>query len=55
MKLKITEKKQVENLFKFGRTLYFSDISNELSIDLKKVVKICKQLFKEGKIRVHTK
>lgn len=43
-------KREIRKLFKSGR--YFSDISSELDMGLKEVVKVCKELCKEGK--VHT-
>ena len=45
-------KKQIEQLFEGNRTLYFSDISEQLDVDLKMVVGICKELLDEGKIHV---
>jgi hypothetical protein len=39
-------------LFASGRTLYYSDIGQELGIDLNKVVEICEELEKEQEIGV---
>jgi transcription initiation factor IIE alpha subunit len=51
----MTDKQKVIKLFKSNKVLYFSDISKKLNMDLKKVVKICLALYKEGKIQVHKK
>jgi len=49
---KLSNKQRVYNLFKWGETHYFSDISFELDMDIEEVVKICRQLVKEKKIFV---
>ena len=43
-------KKEIEGIFQKGRTLYYSDISQELGLSLRTVVKICGELQSEGKI-----
>jgi DNA-binding Lrp family transcriptional regulator len=50
--MRTTDKKRIEKLFDSGRILYYSDIANELNIDLEKVVKICEELLREGKVIV---
>ena len=45
-------KTKIEGLFATGKTLYFSDISTELDIDLRLTVELCKELIAEGKICV---
>ena len=45
-------KLQIEDLFESGRTLYFSDIAQELGLDLREVVSICRELMREHKIHV---
>ena len=45
-------KLQMESLFKTGKTLYFSDLAQELDIDLKTAVKMAKTLMREGKIKI---
>lgn len=41
-------KKEIRQLFLSGRTLYYSDIAEELKLDLKLVVDICRE-FQENK------
>jgi len=48
------EKENIEKLFKTGRTLYYSDIVQELGLDLEMVVDICSELYKEGKVGIDT-
>lgn len=43
-------KQKIQQLFASGRTLYYSDIAEELQLDLKLVVKICQELTDEGKL-----
>ena len=45
-------KEEIRQLFTNGRTLYYSDIVMELSLDLEMVVDICKELQKSGEISV---
>jgi hypothetical protein len=45
-------KAEIAALFERGETLYFSDIVEQLSIDLEMVVDICKELEDEGVIGV---
>ena len=44
--------KEVRELFCKEQPLYYSDISQELGIDLKTVVKICNELQKSGEIAI---
>ena len=39
---------EIQQLFQSGRTLYYSDIAEELKLDLKLVVDICRE-FQENK------
>lgn len=43
---------EIADLFRAGETLYYSDISERLRIDLETVVTICRELQEEGAIRV---
>ena len=43
-------KEQIRNLFSTGRTLYYSDIAEELRLDLEMVVEICNELQESGEI-----
>lgn len=43
---------EIENLFKTGDTLYYSDIAEKLRLDLEMVVEICQELLQKGKIKV---
>jgi len=45
-------KKEIQQLFKSGRTLYYSDIVQELKLDLEMVVDICNELQESGEIGV---
>jgi hypothetical protein len=44
--------KEILELFSKGQTLYYSDIAEQLGLDLKLVVEICNKLQTEGKIEV---
>ena len=43
---------EVLRLFSTGRTLYYSDIAEELRLDLALVVEICNELESRGKVQV---
>jgi len=45
-------KEEIRQLFLNGRTLYYSDIAEELGLDLKLVVDICHELQESGEIGV---
>ena len=45
-------KAEIVDLFAAGETLYYSDISERLRIDLEMTVTICRELMAEGAIRV---
>ena len=45
-------KAEIIDLFATGETLYYSDVSDRLRIDLPVVVEICRELQAEGAIRV---
>jgi DNA invertase Pin-like site-specific DNA recombinase len=45
-------KKEIKKLFSSGRTLYYSDIVQELGIDLETVVDICNELEEEKEIAI---
>ena len=45
-------KKKIMELFSSGRTLYYSDIAQELGLELKLVVDICEELQSQGMIAV---
>lgn len=45
-------KKEVRNLFSTGKTLYYSDIAQELGLDLELAVEICNELQKQGEIAI---
>jgi len=45
-------KKEIQQLFASGRTLFYSDIVKELKLDLETVVDICNELEKEKEIGV---
>ena len=45
-------KKEIRQLFQSGRTFYYSDIVQELKIDLETVVEICNELEKEKEIGI---
>jgi Mn-dependent DtxR family transcriptional regulator len=46
-------KDEIKDLFKTGRTLYYSDIARELRIDLELVVEICQELVEKGEFEVN--
>ena len=43
-------KNEIKKLFSRGKTLYYSDISQQLGLDLELVVDICNELQKSGEI-----
>ena len=43
---------EIQQLFSSGRTLYYSDIAEELRLDLELVVDICRELEENGEVRV---
>jgi len=45
-------KKEILELFSKGQTLYYSDIAEQLGLDLRLVVEICNKLQTEGEIEV---
>ncbi len=45
-------KKEIENLFQASGSLYYSDIAENLRLDLELVVDLCSELEKEGKIKL---
>lgn len=45
-------KNEIKNLFSNGQTLYFSDIAEQLRVDLKSVVDVCRELQENGEIGV---
>ena len=45
-------KEEIHNLFSTGRTLYYSDIAEELRLDLEMVVEICSELQQRGEISI---
>lgn len=45
-------KKEIQQLFASGRTLYYSDIVTELKLDLETVVDICNELQKNKDIGI---
>jgi len=45
-------KEEIRQLFSSGRTLYYSDIAEELRLDLKLVVDICDELQEDGEIKI---
>jgi len=45
-------KKEIKTLFSSGRTVYYSDIVQELGIDLETVVEICNELEEEKEIGI---
>ena len=46
-------KDEIKGLFDAGRVLYYSDIADELRIDLELAVEICQELENEGEIEVN--
>lgn len=49
----MSDRQRIVELFQTGRVLYFSDIAEELGIDLKRAVSICKRLMREKKVYIH--
>jgi hypothetical protein len=45
-------KQEVQQLFSSGRTLYYSDIAEELKLDLELVVDICRELEGSGEVKI---
>jgi regulator of replication initiation timing len=45
-------KEEIRQLFSSGRTLYYSDIAEELRLDLELVVDICRELQESGELRI---
>ena len=45
-------KEEIRQLFQSGRTLYYSDIAEELGLELEVVVDICKKLQENGEIAI---
>lgn len=45
-------KQEIRQLFLNGRTLYYSDIAEELGLDLRSVVDICHELQESGEIGI---
>ena len=45
-------KQEIRQLFSSGRTLYYSDIAEELGLDLKLVVDICRELQENKEIGI---
>lgn len=45
-------KQEIQQLFSSGRTLYYSDIAEELGLDLKLIVDICRELEESGEVKV---
>ena len=45
-------KKEIRQLFSSGRTLYYSDIAEELRLDLELVVDICHELQESGELKI---
>jgi hypothetical protein len=45
-------KEEIQKLFMSGRTLYYSDIAEELRLDLELVVDICRELQENKKIGI---
>lgn len=45
-------KDEIKELFDAGRVLYYSDIADELRIDLELAVEICQELQNEGEIEI---
>jgi len=46
-------KREIQQLFASGRTLYYSDIVKELRLDLETVVDICNELMESGAVEVN--
>jgi hypothetical protein len=47
-------KQEIRNLFSNGQTLYYSDIAEQLEVDLKSVVDVCRELQRSKEIGVDT-
>jgi len=47
--------KAAHHLIKHSLATFYSDVADELNIDLKQAVKICNSLLKKGLIRPRTK
>ena len=45
-------KQEIQQLFSSGRTLYYSDIAEELRLDLKLVVDLCLELQVSGEVEI---
>jgi DNA invertase Pin-like site-specific DNA recombinase len=45
-------KEEIRKLFSQGRTLYYSDIAEELGLDLETVVQICQELKEKQEVEV---
>ena len=45
-------KQEIQQLFSSGRTLYYSDIAEELGLDLELTVDICRELQESKEIKV---
>ena len=45
-------KQEIQQLFSSGRTLYYSDIAEELGLDLELVVDVCRELEESGEVKV---
>lgn len=45
-------REEIRNLFSTGRTLYYSDIAEELGLDLEMVVEICNELQQSREISI---
>ena len=45
-------KQEIQQLFSSGRTLYYSDIAEELRLDLELVVDICRELEESREVKV---
>lgn len=43
---------EIRNLFQSGRTLYYSDIADELCLDLELVVNVCNELLESKEIHI---
>lgn len=45
-------KREIQEAFRSGETLFYSDIARRLAIDLPLVVEICQELEQEGEVEV---
>ena len=45
-------KQEIRQIFQSGRTLYYSDIANELALDLRLVVDVCRELQENKEIGI---